>query len=184
MFENVLEIIAINLSYSALFVLIFVTILVTYWLGTFNLTLAAELDLPGPKPLPFLGNLFDIRKRGGIHKALLEYTREYGKHFVIYQGRIPSIVIVDPETLRQVLVKNFTTFRNRFPPFNPPSPLDSGLFFAKDHKWKRIRTTITPSFSAFKIKQMVPLIEEACEVMMKKLRKEVADTCEYDKQNS
>ena len=147
------------------------------WYRNFSLT--AQLNLQGPKPLPYLGNLLDISKRGGIHKALLEYTKEYGKVFVIYQGRIPSIVVTDPEILRHVLVKDFATFRNRYPPFNPPPPLDSGLFFAKDEQWKRIRTTITPSFSGFKIKQMVSLIEEACDIMVKKLRKDVSDTREY-----
>lgn len=172
MFQNVLDTILIDITYSVTFVLLVVTSLAVYWFGTVNF----RLSLKGPKPLPYLGNLLDIRKRGGLHKALLEYSRMYGKVFVIYQGRIPSIVVIDPEILRRVLVKDFPNFRNRFPPFNPPPPLNSGLFFAKDEQWKRIRTIITPSFSGFKIKQMAPLIEVACDVMVKKLREDVANT--------
>lgn len=46
---------------------------------------------------------------------------------------------------------------------------------AKKEQWKRIRNTLTPSFSALKMKQMVPLMNASCDNLIKKLG-EFADT--------
>lgn len=46
---------------------------------------------------------------------------------------------------------------------------------AKKEQWKRIRNTLTPSFSTLKMKQMVPLMNASCDNLIKKLG-EFADT--------
>lgn len=53
-------------------------------------------------------------------------------------------------------------------------PFNSMLTEAKQEQWKRIRNTLSPAFSALKMKQMVPLINICCDNMIKKLG-EVAD---------
>ena len=55
-----------------------------------------------------------------------------------------------------------------------PEPLNSMLTEAKQENWKRIRNTLTPAFSALKMKQMVPLMNACCDNLIKKLA-EVAD---------
>lgn len=55
-----------------------------------------------------------------------------------------------------------------------PEPLNSMLTAAKQENWKRIRNTLTPAFSALKMKQMVPLMNACSDNMIKKLA-EVAD---------
>ena len=45
---------------------------------------------------------------------------------------------------------------------------------AQGDKWKRIRSTLTPAFSALKMKQMFPVMNSCCDMLLKKLR-EVAD---------
>ena len=49
-----------------------------------------------------------------------------------------------------------------------PDPLDKMLTVAQGDEWKRIRSTLTPTFSAHKMKQMVPLMNSACDMLMKK----------------
>lgn len=34
--------------------------------------------VPGPLPLPLLGNIMDIMRAGGLHAFLLEASKEYG----------------------------------------------------------------------------------------------------------
>ena len=55
-----------------------------------------------------------------------------------------------------------------------PEPLNSMLTAAKQENWRRIRNTLTPAFSALKMKQMVPLMNACGDNFIKKLA-EVAD---------
>lgn len=50
-----------------------------------------------------------------------------------------------------------------------PEPLASMLTTAEKDKWKRIRNTLTPAFSALKMKQMIPLMNACCDNLIKKL---------------
>ena len=43
------------------------------------------------------------------------------------------------------------------------------LTIAERDKWKRIRNTLTPAFSALKMKQMIPLMNACCDNLIKKL---------------
>ena len=53
----------------------------------------------------------------------------------------------------------------------------------KGKKWHRIRTVLSPSFSALKLKRMVPLMNQACDTLMKKLEKvaDVDESCDIHK---
>ena len=55
-----------------------------------------------------------------------------------------------------------------------PPPLNSLVSIVKGEKWRQIRNTLSPSFSALKMKRMVPLMNQACDTFMAKLEK-VAD---------
>ena len=54
-------------------------------------------------------------------------------------------------------------------------PMNSFLPIAKDKHWKRIRTTLSPAFSAMKVKEVIPLMEEAADILAGKLT-EAANT--------
>lgn len=53
--------------------------------------------------------------------------------------------------------------------FKLPEPLNSMLTIATKDKWKRIRNTLSPAFSALKMKQIVPLMNICCDNLIKKL---------------
>lgn len=146
-----------------------------YWCGTYQFSVLKTLRVPGPKPWPFLGNILEFKKYGGLHAMLFENMKLYGKIFTVCIGRLPALVIADPEVLRQILVKDFSSFRNRSEAANPPRPLQCGLMAARNEQWKRIRSILTPSYTSGKIKQMIPLMEDAVNVLMKKLE-DAADT--------
>ena len=125
-----------------------------------------------------MGNLPDIFRYGGFHHMLLEYFKKYGRVHKMYIGRNPALVVVDPEMIKQIFVKEFDKFPNRPRFIEPRPPFNSGLFLAKDADWKRIRTTLTPTFTALKLKQIVPIMEKATETLKKKIAK-LADTGEW-----
>jgi len=44
-----------------------------------------------------------------------------------------------------------------------------GLFDARDEAWRKVRSILTPTFSAFKLKEFFPLINDAVDVLLGKL---------------
>ena len=155
--------------------LLLLVTLFLYWYGTRGFAALKILNVPGPKPIPFLGNFLEARKYDGLHAMHLDYLKKYGKVFAICVGNKPSLVVADPELLKQIMIKDFPNFRNRFNPLKPGPPLSKNLLNAKDDTWKRIRNTLTPTFSAGKMKLMVPLIEKSCDTLLEKLEK-IADS--------
>ena len=158
--------------------LLFFVVLFLYWCGTRGFADLKKLNVPGPKPLPFLGNMLEVKKYGGLHLMHLDYFKKYGKVFAIFLGGRPSLVVGDAALLKQIMVKDFPSFHNRFQ-IQPSSnkTMAKNVLIARDDTWKRIRNTLTPTFSAGKIKLMVPLIERSCDTLVEKLEK-IADTGE------
>uniref|UniRef100_A0A667Z516 Thromboxane-A synthase n=1 Tax=Myripristis murdjan TaxID=586833 RepID=A0A667Z516_9TELE len=109
-----------------------------------------------PKPLPFFGNMFMFRQ-----------VRFPGAAY--YLGRRPVVVVADPDMLRQVMVKEFSTFPNRMTIRFSTKPMTDCLLLLRDERWKRVRSILTPSFSAAKMKEMVPLINTATDALMNNL---------------
>ena len=151
-------------------------LLFLYWYGTRGFAALKMLNVPGPKLLPFLGNFLEARKYNGIHLMHLDYLKKYGKVYAISLGRKPSLVVADPELLKQIMIKDFPNFRNRYI-LQRSGLFNKNVLNARDETWKRIRNTLTPTFSAGKMKLMVPLIEKSCDTLMDKLEK-IADSGE------
>ena len=93
----------------------------TFLLVLYSLTPSRSMkswygDICGPKPLPVLGHLLDtIKYKGQLHLQVHEYFLKYGKVFAMtsFLGKIPNLVIADPEMLKDIFVKEFDSFRDR-----------------------------------------------------------------------
>ena len=140
-----------------------------YWNGMRRYKVLKDLNLPGPKPLPYVGNTLEIRKYCGILNYQVECMKKYGKIFTIWTPNL-SIVVADPEMLKQILVKSFDNFMNRFVA-RELALGSANMFVARDGNWKRIRSTVTPTFSAQKMKLMRPSFEKASDTLVSKLEK-------------
>uniref|UniRef100_A0A8C9L8P8 unspecific monooxygenase n=1 Tax=Pavo cristatus TaxID=9049 RepID=A0A8C9L8P8_PAVCR len=80
--------------------------------GTWPFGLFKKLGIPGPKPLPFFGTCLEYRK--GFLDFDTECFKKYGKIWGIYDGRQPAVVVMDPQIIKTVLVKEcYSTFTNR-----------------------------------------------------------------------
>lgn len=72
----------------------------------------AEQGIPGPRPLPFVGNMWGLwRQILPIHDRKL--VEKYGKVFGYFDGPQPKLWVIDPDLIKAVFVKDFDHFVDR-----------------------------------------------------------------------
>ncbi|XP_039616763.1 thromboxane-A synthase isoform X2 [Polypterus senegalus] len=146
--------------------LVFVALL--YWYSVFPYTQLERIGVKHPKPWPFFGNIFIFQK--GFWDAHQELIRKYGRVCGYYLGRRPVIVVSDPDMIKQILVKDFSNFPNRMHFRMTTKPLSESIILLRDERWKKVRSVLTPTFSAAKMKEMVPLINIAADTLVENLK--------------
>ncbi|XP_075439817.1 cytochrome P450 2A10-like isoform X3 [Ascaphus truei] len=67
---------------------------------------------PGPTPLPFLGNILQLR-RGELVESLLELSETYGSVFTVYLGMRRVVVLKGYQTVKEALVHQADDFSGR-----------------------------------------------------------------------
>lgn len=138
------------------------------WVETYSVF--KKLGIPGPSPLPFFGNTsFAIVKPNETPIRHLEWYKKYGKVFGIYLFRQPFLMVADPDMIKEIFIKEFPKFHDRKSLIEIPPPYDRVLTVVQGQKWKDIRSALSPTFSALKMKQMMPFINEAVDTFLQKL---------------
>ncbi|KFO37341.1 cytochrome P450 3A9 [Fukomys damarensis] len=149
-------------------VLLATCLVLLYLYGTSSHGLFKKLGIPGPKPLPFFGNMLTSRK--GIWGFDATCYKKYGKIWGFYDGQQPVLAITDPDIAKTVLVKEcYSVFTNRRS-FGPVGFMKKAISISEDEDWKRIRTLLSPTFTTGKLKEMFPIIEQYGDVLVKNLR--------------
>ncbi|ERL91022.1 cytochrome P450 9e2 [Dendroctonus ponderosae] len=117
-------------------------------------------------PWPLFGDswrmIFQVMDVGEIvsyYYNSMPNVRYYG----IYQFFRPKLVIRDPELIRRVTVKDFDHFVDHVAETNPKSdPLFSkNILNLKGDEWRKMRSTLSGSFTGRKIKIMFGLVSDA-----------------------
>lgn len=115
-------------------------------------------------PIPFLGSfaecIFMKKSPGYLLKEF--YDEAVGQPYVgFFVFDKPFLLIRDHELVKNILVKDFDHFSDRY--FTPDEKDRLGyanLFFVKNPVWKMLRLKMTPFFTPGKLKKMVDLIKE------------------------
>ena len=93
-------------------IILFVSLFYYYHVSSFGMI--KRLGLPGPTPLPVFGNALSLfLDRGEMHKIMDNYIKTYGKVFGMYFLRDPAIVVAEPKLLKEIYVKQFSSFHDR-----------------------------------------------------------------------
>lgn len=95
----------------------------------------------------------------------------------IFQIRSPRLLLLKPEMVKDVLVKNFKNFHdNEFGDiFDAESDPLFGLnpFFLRGEEWKEKRAEITPAFTTNRLKVMYPLVQEVQGHLVKYINEQI-----------
>ena len=141
-----------------------------YFYSTRNHHYWRKRGIPGPPPLPLIGNFFSLNKP--ITLLYGEYVKQYGKICGIFQGQTPALLVTEPVVIKRILVQDFHLFRNRVPfGQEPRTQTTSNLIDVRDEQWKRIRSIVTPLFTTVKLRKMESQMNQCTEAMLNTLER-------------
>ena len=138
-----------------------------YWCGMSFFVIWKSQGVRGPKPAPFLGNTIEILRLGFV-QFFSRYLKVFGNIFGMYVGRRPVLVVANLDLLRQIMVTQFSKFSDRADSLRHPV-LKQGLHHLTGEDWTRVRSAVSPMFSAAQVKMMLPLIKESVKELSRKL---------------
>ncbi|AEE75551.1 cytochrome P450 [Arabidopsis thaliana] len=111
----------------------------------------------------------------------LQMLKTHGRTFFTWFGAIPTITIMDPEQITEVLNKVYDFQKAHTFPLG--RLIATGVLSYDGDKWAKHRRIINPAFHLEKIKNMVPAFHQSCSEIVCKWDKLVSDkesSCEVD----
>jgi len=153
---------------SLWFFILSTSIYLLYRYGTENFNLFSDQGISGPKPIPFIGNIWGIWKKNFVrHDA--DLAKKYGKVFGFFEGTVPNLFISDADMIRAVFVKDFDHFVNRRAFESRAKYFRKIISVIRDQEWKDVRSSISPTFTTGKIKRMSTLIKTCADELADKM---------------
>ncbi|PIK42887.1 putative cytochrome P450 3A24 [Apostichopus japonicus] len=132
-----------------------------------------QRGIPCDTILPFLGHYHKFIS-GGFTEFIHRSAKQHGKIFGMLLGSSPVVVIGDADILKEILVRKFSSFHNRRPQAIDDYPVNKALTRLEGARWKQVRNTITPAFSASKMKPIAALLNDSCDALIKHMKAKVA----------
>ena len=128
-------------------------------------------ELPGPRALPFVGNLHQLDPES-IHLVLERWAARYGSVYAFRLGRARAIAVSDPRLINHVL-------RDRPEAFRRSSTLDRilveigirGVFNAEGDVWRPQRKLTVAALSHRHLRQVYPHIKTVAERLHRRWRR-------------
>ncbi|XP_071488960.1 cytochrome P450 3A2-like [Diadema antillarum] len=99
--------ISLSMSWPLLWTVVALIFVREIW----NMLYFKRRGIPGPTPLPFLGNTLELAK--GLHQSMTKYSKKYDDVCGIFLFRRPAFLVFDIEVIKQIMVKDFTNFVDR-----------------------------------------------------------------------
>lgn len=91
---------------------------------------------------------------------------------------IPVLHVAEPDVIRDILVKDFTTFSNKqfYTGYFGDPIMDYSMDVLHDAQWKRARAAATPAFSSAKLKRMFYLMDDCVTQMLNAVKNKTDKT--------
>lgn len=135
-----------------------------YKWGTINNNYFKDRNFPFIKPSFLLGNMgrFILKRQTAREFSDYLYNAQPTKKlYGMFAFREPSVVVRDPDTLKQITIKDFEFFEDKQLIGNESDKLiGKSLIMLKGTKWHDMRSTLSPAFTGSKMRLMFDLIIE------------------------
>ncbi|PIK59159.1 putative cytochrome P450 3A56 [Apostichopus japonicus] len=102
----------------------------------------------------------------GQTSDMIAKREKYGKVYGLSFGK-NLFCIHDLDMLQEIMISKFSSFPNHAGAPFKDRPLDAAVSNARDAHWKAVRSTLSPAFTASKLKQINNLINECCDRLLK-----------------
>ncbi|MCY4139502.1 MAG: cytochrome P450, partial [Rhodobacteraceae bacterium] len=113
-------------------------------------------DLPGPRGLPVLGNLLQIRL-DRLHLRLEEWAERHGPMFAIRIGPQRIAVISDRTAIQRILVQRPDGFRRTAMLEEVAIEMRlKGVFAAEGEDWRRQRRIVIAALNRARLERLFP----------------------------
>nr|CAD7419097.1 unnamed protein product [Timema cristinae] len=128
--------------------------------------------IPGPKALPFLGNITDM-VGWTMEETLQKYLKVaslYIPTLRIWIGPRLLVVVSDPVDLENLMNNHKCLGRDGIKDLLDKYPLGDGLFLLGGEKWKYHRKVIVPTFHYNILTSFVEIFNRNAKILVKNLR--------------
>ncbi len=114
-------------------------------------------DLPGPRPLPLLGNLLQLHMEQ-VHQDMERWSERYGAMFRLRLPGTTFLVVSDHELVAQVLRERPATFRRPSVTAAVAAEMGGipGVFEAEGAAWRNQRRMVMQAFAPHAVKAYFP----------------------------
>ncbi|KAM4642694.1 cytochrome P450 2G1-like [Discoglossus pictus] len=127
---------------------------------------------PGPTPLPFIGNLLQL-KRGEIVKSLMQLQEKYGSVYTVYFGSRPVIILCGYQAMKEALIDQADDFSGRGAlPIIDRITQGYGVVMSNGERWKQLRRFTLTTLRNFGMgkKSIEQRIQEEAQMMVEEIR--------------
>ncbi|XP_051018599.1 cytochrome P450 2B1 [Acomys russatus] len=128
---------------------------------------------PGPRPLPILGNVLQMDRRGLLN-SFMKLREKYGDVFTVHLGPRPVVMLCGTETIKEALVGQAEAFSGRGTvAVVKPVFKDYGVIFASGERWKALRRFSLATMRDFGMgkRSVEERIQEEAQCLVEELRK-------------
>ncbi|GJQ77405.1 hypothetical protein Trydic_g20805 [Trypoxylus dichotomus] len=162
---------SLTLSEMILILLLILGLTLLYWKTAKHYAYWTERNVKQRKQVYFLGDNSKIfLGKESIYEAVVNIYNAFPneRYMGIYQVWLPTLVVRDPDLIKQLTVKDFDHFLNHraFIPEGVDPLWNKNLFALKDTQWREMRSTLSPSFTSSKMKMIFTLISECADDFM------------------
>src|SRR3989440_3646189 len=122
---------------------------------------------PGPRPLPYIGNLLSLRQ--DPLGFLQQLQRTYGTMATVYFGKNPAVLLFRPQHVRYVLVEHPRDFSNRalLRGNSDGGFANEGLLTIDGEKHRQQRRAVQPAFHKKQVQGYAAIIKQYTQELLK-----------------